>query len=265
MKKIFITGVSSGIGQATAEVLLQRGHEVWGTSRDVNRIVSASRLHRVRLELADRASVQKAFDAALAEAGTFDVVINNAGSGHFGPAQLLKRHDIEHLFGSLVFAHIELCQRAIASMRTREGGIVINVSSLAAELPVPFMAAYNAAKAAMASFTMTMQLELGDSPIRVIDLQPGDICTAFNDAVEKRDESLSDVRVRQAWQIVDRNMKSAPKPRLVGRRIADLIESADPPPRVIVGDFFQSKVAPMIFRLLPQRVRIWGLRHYYGI
>lgn len=265
MKKIFITGASSGIGQATAEVLLQRGHEVWGTSRDVTRIASAPRLHPVQLDLADRTSVQNGFESALAEAGAFDVVINNAGSGHFGPAELLSREDIENLFGTLIFAHIDLCQRAIAAMRAQQHGIVINVSSLAAELPVPFMGAYNAAKAAIASFTMTMQLELGDSPIRLIDLQPGDICTSFNDVVEKRDESLSDVRVSQAWSVVDRNMKNAPKPRFVGRRIADLIESSDPPPRVIVGDFFQSKVAPMIFRLLPQRVRIWGLKRYYGI
>ena len=267
MKKIFLTGASSGIGKATAEVLSQRGHEVWGTSRDLSRVPALPRVHAVRLDLAHRASIQEAFHGALAEAGAFDVVINNAGSGHFGPAEFLQPDQIENLFRTLVFAHIELCRIALQSMRASGRGTIINVSSLAAELPVPFMAGYNAAKAAMASFTMTMQLEMGDLPVRLIDLQPGDICTGFNDTILRtpiEDERYTP-RVEQSWRVVDRNMKNAPKPEFVGRRIAELIESDDPPPRVIVGDVFQSTIAPVIFRLLPQRVRLWGLKRYYGI
>ena len=67
-------------------------------------------------------------------------------------------------------------------MRSREQGLIINVTSLASRLPVPFMAAYNSAKAALAAFTMSIQLELTNSPIHIVDLQPGDICTEFNDA-----------------------------------------------------------------------------------
>ncbi|MFL6568042.1 MAG: hypothetical protein ACJ8LI_02655, partial [Chthoniobacterales bacterium] len=63
----------------------------------------------------------------------------------------------------------------------------------------------------------------------------------------------------------DGNMKKAPAPELVARKIADVIESANPPPRVIVGDVFQTKIAPVIDRLLPQRMRLWGLRQYYKI
>lgn len=267
MKKIFLTGASSGIGRATAEVLLQRGHEVWGTSRDVSRVPVLPRLHPVRLDLAEGASIRHAFHGALQEAGAFDVVINNAGSGHFGPGELLEAEQVENLFRTLVFAQIELCRLALHSMRTQERGTIINVSSLAAELPVPFMAAYNAAKAGMASFTMTMQLELGDSQLRLIDLQPGDICTGFNDAILRgaRDDQRYQGRVEKSWSVVERNMRNAPKPLLVGRCIADLLQLSNPPPRVIVGDVFQSKVAPLIFRFLPQRVRLWGLKQYYGI
>ena len=60
-------------------------------------------------------------------------------------------------------------------------------------------------------------------------------------------------------------MKAAPKPDLVARRIVKLLDAANPPPRVTVGDVFQSVIAPIIFRLLPQRVRIWGLKKYYGL
>ena len=73
------------------------------------------------------------------------------------------------------------------------------------------------------------------------------------------------MRVNRTWQAVDRNMKSAPPPDLVARRVLRLIESSDPPPRVTVGNVFQAQIAALIFRFLPQRVRIWGLKKYYGI
>jgi NAD(P)-dependent dehydrogenase (short-subunit alcohol dehydrogenase family) len=152
-------------------------------------------------------------------------------------------------------------------MRAHGGGRIINVTSLASRLPVPFMGAYNAAKAAMALFTMSLQLELERSNIRVIDLQPADIRTDFNDAVAKTDggDPRYTARVEQVWRVANRNMKAAPKPELVARRIAKLIDVANPPPRVTVGGSFQTIVAPLIFRFLPQRVRIWGLKNYYKL
>jgi NAD(P)-dependent dehydrogenase (short-subunit alcohol dehydrogenase family) len=267
MKRIFITGASSGIGLATAKLLAERGDEVWGTSRDSTRIPALPHLHAVELDLADNGSLSASFYAAIREAGHFDVVVNNAGSGHFGPAEFLSTDGVQSQFQTLVFAHIELCRLALAAMRKQGRGRIINVTSLASRLPVPFMGAYNAAKAAMASFTMSLQLELEGSDIRVIDLQPGDICTEFNDAVSKTDgdDPRYTAAVERAWVVVDRNMKAAPKPELVARQIAKLIDAANPPPRVTVGDSFQAIVAPLIFRFLPQRVRVWGLKKYYGL
>lgn len=263
MKKIFLTGASSGIGLATAKALLARGDEVWGTSRDVARIPKIARLHPVALDLSDAPSIRGCFESALAQAGRFDAVINNAGSGHFGPAESLSNEELANHFQVLLFAQIELMRLAIESMRNQERGLIINVSSLASRLPVPFMAAYNAAKAALASYTMSMQLEGHNHHVRLVDLQPGDICTQFNDTATKTE--TANARVAKAWQTVDRNMKAAPQPELVAQRILKIIDQEDPPPRVTVGDFFQSAVAPLIFRLLPQRIQLWGLRKYYGI
>jgi NAD(P)-dependent dehydrogenase (short-subunit alcohol dehydrogenase family) len=267
VKRIFITGASSGIGLATAKLLAERGDEVWGTSRDPARIPQLPRLHPVRLDLSDNVSLGESFQTALRDAGHFDVMINNAGSGHFGPGEQLDGEEIQALFQTLVFAHIELCQLALASMRAGGSGRIINVTSLASRLPVPFMAAYNAAKAAMASFVMTLQLEVAGSNIQVIDLQPADISTGFNDAVTATDggDPRYTELVKHAWQVVDRNMKEAPKPDLVARRIAQLIDAANPPPRATVGGTFQAAIAPFIFRFLPQRVRIWGLKIYYKL
>jgi NAD(P)-dependent dehydrogenase (short-subunit alcohol dehydrogenase family) len=267
MKKVFLTGASSGIGLAIAHALLARGDEVWGTSRNLIRLEPLQGVHPVRLDLADSRSIDDAFKSALAQAGYFDVAINNAGAGHFGPAEHLSADEIEKQFQILLFGHLHLMRLALNAMRARRSGLIINVTSLASRLPVPFMAAYNAAKAAMASFTMSIQLELPDADIRIVDLQPADISTAFNDAIPKSAENdpRYQARVAKTWEAVDRNMKNAPKPRLVAEHVLRLIDSENPPPRITAGDFFQTKVAPFIFRFLPQRVRNWGLKMYYGI
>jgi short-subunit dehydrogenase len=267
VRKVFLTGASSGIGLAIAELLVARGHEVWGTSRNLERIPKMPRLHPMRLDLGDPRSVEEAFNVALAEAGHFDVLINNAGSGHFGPAENLSEKEIANQFQILVFGHVQLMRLALRMMQVRGEGLIINITSLAGRLPVPFMAAYNAAKAAMASFTISIQLELPDSRVRVVDLQPGDICTNFNEAVTKAEkhDARYEAKVDKTWIAVERNMKNAPKPDLVARHVCELIDQTNPPPRVTVGEAFQTKIAPLIFRFLPQRVRIWGLKRYYGI
>jgi short-subunit dehydrogenase len=119
----------------------------------------------------------------------------------------------------------------------------------------------------MAAFTMSIQLELPDSKVRIVDLQPGDICTAFNDAVIKASQHNPryEAKLAKTWETVDRNMKAAPRPELVAQHVITLIDGTNPPPRVTVGDLFQTKIAPLVFRFLPQRVRIWGLKKYYDI
>ena len=175
VRKVFLTGASSGIGLAIAKLLVAQGHEVWGTSRNLERIPKIAQLHPARLDLGDPLFIEEAFNAALADAGHFDVLINNAGSGHFGPVENLSEKEIASQFQILVFGQVRLMQLALRAMQARGEGLIVNVTSLAGRLPVPFMAAYNAAKAAMASFTMSIQLELPDSRVRIVDLQPGDI------------------------------------------------------------------------------------------
>ena len=267
MKRIFLTGASSGIGLAIATSLTARGDEVWGTSRDPGRMATLDRFHPVQLDLSDSASIEAAFKAALAQAGSFDVLINNGGSGHFGPAEHLSGEEIERQFQVLVFGPLQLLRLALGTMRPRGHGLIINVTSLASRLPVPFMAAYNSAKAAMAAFTMSIQLELPDAGVRMVDLQPADINTSFNDAVSKGSlaDPRYDAKVASTWEAVERNMKAAPPPQLVAQRVCRLIDQINPPPFLTVGDTFQAGIAPVIFRFLPQRLRIWGLKKYYRL
>jgi NAD(P)-dependent dehydrogenase (short-subunit alcohol dehydrogenase family) len=266
VKRVFLTGASSGIGLAIAKLLVAEGHEVWGTSRNLERIPKMPRLHPVRLDLADGSSIEEAFNCAVAEAGSIDVLVNNAGAGHFGPAELLPLETIRSQFQILVFGQIQLMQLALGHMRPRGEGLIINVTSLASRLPVPFMAAYNSAKAALASFIMSIQLEIAHPRVHIVDLQPGDIQTEFNESVIVSDKvEHDDAKIARTWEVVERNMKNAPGPDLVAQKVLRLLQSVEPPPRLTVGNVFESKVAPLIFRFLPQRVRIWGLKKYYDI
>ena len=267
MKRVFITGASAGIGLATAKLLIERGDEVWGTSRDISRLPSLSRFHPVRLELSDDVSLGASFNAALREAGHFDVVINNAGDiAYFGPMESLSLETLRAQFQTLVFSHIELYRLALAAMRAHGSGRIINVTSLAARLPVPFQGPYNAAKAAMASLTMTMQVELERLAIRIIDVQPGDIGdTRLHDTIAENAGDHRTSGMERVWRVANRNINAAPGPDLVARRIAKIIDATNPPPRVTVGGTFEAVIAPLIFRFLPQRVRIWGLKFYYGV
>jgi NAD(P)-dependent dehydrogenase (short-subunit alcohol dehydrogenase family) len=99
------------------------------------------------------------------------------------------------------------------------------------------MAAYNSAKAALASFTMSIQLEFAHPRVRIVDLQPGDIRTEFNQSVIVSD-NIDDAKIARTWDVVERNMKNAPGPDLVARQVLSLIQSMKPPPRLTVGNLF---------------------------
>src|SRR5436853_7888294 len=136
MKRIFLTGAGSGIGLATAQALLARGDEVWGTSRNPGRLMGHRRFHPTGLDLRSPGDVEQTFHRAVGEAGHFDAVVNNAGSGHFGAAELLSAEEMAEQFQVVFFAHVRLMQLALAEMRRRDTGLIVNVSSLAALLPV---------------------------------------------------------------------------------------------------------------------------------
>lgn len=237
--KIFLTGASSGIGLETAKMLVSLGHEVWGTSRKSGSLPQLKGFHPIQLELESTDSIIAGFATALAQAGNFDAVINNAGSAHFGPAEVLNEAEVYRLFQILFFGQIKLCQLAIASVQDNKKMLIVNISSLASQLPVPFMAAYNAAKAALSVYTQTLQLELSGSGIRLAELAPGDFYTNLNNALSRRAVGSSSRyfgKMNRAWQVIDRNVTDGPSPKLLAKKISRLIASHNPPPLVIAGD-----------------------------
>ncbi len=248
-RRVFLTGASAGIGLATARALCALDCEVWGTSRDVTRLPrDLPHFHPLAMTLDDPKSVEAAWKTASTEGDGFDVLINNAGAGWFDALADMPDAKIRAQFETLVFAPLQLIRLALPDLRAKRG-LVINVSSLAARLPIPYMAPYSAAKAALAALTAALRLELSGSGVRIVDIQPGDIHTNFNDAMQPP----ADSRARAAWDAMAATMSAAPGPEIVAAEICRLAHSTNNPPSRVVGDFLQSRVAPLAARLLPTR------------
>src|SRR5262249_827727 len=105
------------------------------------------------------------------------------------------------------------------------------------------------------------------SRVHVVDLQPADIRTEFNQGVIKSTKANPryDTKVARTWEVVERNMKSAPPPDLVAHHVLTLVGAVRPPPRITVADAFHAKLASVIFRFVAQGLRLWGLKRYYRI
>ncbi len=267
-KTVFLTGATGGIGLETARLLTARGFEVWGTSRDPARLPKLSGLHPVRMDLLRSESILDGFAAAMKEAGSFDVLINNAGAATFGPLETMPAELVREQFQLLVEAPLELIRLALPQMRKRDSGMIINVTSLAAILPVPFMAPYSAAKAALSLGTEGLRVELANTAIRVVEVRPGDINTAFHGATKRSNvptDAKDQQRMTAAWETKTRNMAAAPPPAFVAKTILRVIENPRPPAIVTVGGFFQARVAPLAVRFLPPRLLEFGLRRYYRL
>jgi short-subunit dehydrogenase len=268
MRKVFLTGASSGIGLETARLLAAQGFELWGTSRDPARLPQLPRFHGVAMDLTQMDSIREGFAAALKEAGAFDVLINNAGAGAFGAIEAMPAEMVREQFQLLVDAPLELIRLALPAMRQRSRGTIINVTSLAAQFPIPFMAPYSAAKAALSAFTAGLRMELSNTPIRVVEIRPGDINTPFHDRtrrVEATSNPEEQRRMRSAWETQLRTMAASPRPDRVARVVLRAITTPNPPPVLVVGGLFQARLAPWGARFLPLRLLEFGLRKYYRL
>ncbi len=281
-RKILLTGASAGIGLATAKALTARGCEVWGTARSLDRLpVGLPNFHPVELDL-NGDSLREGFAAAEQEAsGRFDVLINNAGGGWFGPGTEMPEAELRAQFDTLALAPITLIQLALPGMRRQPGGMIINVTSLAARLPLLYGAAYSAAKAALSVYTATLQMEedaqkkrnpAEGERVRFIDLQPGDISTGFNRAMRcwsglNDAGSSTAATVRHALGASNKSLAGAPPPEKVAGCIGDLVlgKAGGKSPLVTSGSFWQAGLGPLAYRILPPRLLLWVIRQNSGL
>jgi NAD(P)-dependent dehydrogenase (short-subunit alcohol dehydrogenase family) len=268
VKRIFLTGTSAGIGLRTAEILCQKGHEVWGTGRTLAKLPVMERFHPVVLDLNDKDSIEHAFSTALRDAGSFDVLINNAGAGVFGPLESFSDEEFLGQFETLLLGPLRLIRLALPDMRARNAGLIVNVSSLAGEFPLPFMAPYSMNKAALSALSEGLGLELAHTGVRVVDVRPGDFATNFHESTRRIGSELASEyqpNLIEAWHAIDRNMKRAKSSRAVAELLVAIVEGRVLGPVQAVGDIFQAGIARLLARSVRRSWVQWGLRKYYGL
>ncbi len=273
-ENVLVTGASSGIGAATATLLAKKGYQVWGTTRNLAKVPELTKELRecvqfVAMDVTDSSSVQNAVDQVLKATGHLDVLVNNAGGAVYGPIENVPIELAMKQFDLNVFGLLRVTQAVVPHMRQRREGIIVNVSSLAGKLVIPYQAHYSASKHAVEAFTEGLRQELRPFGVRVIGILPGDINTNFNNATQFArdvDDSQSPYHrwVRASWRTIDVNLRRAPGPEVVAAQVWKAINVRKPRARYPAGDF-ASRQFLTLARLLPDSVREWAIRLFYQI
>ncbi|MGH8018743.1 MAG: SDR family NAD(P)-dependent oxidoreductase [Opitutaceae bacterium] len=258
-----VTGARSGLGAAFVEMLANEGVAVWGTSRDPQQLGGA--VKPVALDLGDATSVDRAWRQAENESGGIDLLVNNAGAGVFAPFTHAELSTWEAHMDVLFRGPSRLCWHALRAMSARRRGCIVNVSSLAAEFPIPFMSSYNAGKAALSALSASLDLEARGWGVNVIDFRPGDFRTGFNQSMARpTNPSRVPAGCARVWRALEENIAAAPDARLAA---GDLRRALAGKACGIVrtGGVFQARIAPLLARLSPQGLRTRVLRRYFGL
>ncbi|QYM79944.1 SDR family NAD(P)-dependent oxidoreductase [Horticoccus luteus] len=244
----FVTGASTGLGRAFADMLLAEGVRVWGTARAAERLAPlvGERFTPVVLDLKDREGALAAFRAAERAAEGFDLVINNAGYGAFAEFTAVDFGVWEEQLRVMLVNTAALAHAALPPMIARGRGALVNISSLAAEFPLPFQSAYNIAKAGLSALNESLMLELAPTGVVVLDVRPGDYRTDFEGSV-RRPQSEFTPRMERAWRAFEALMSSGPGPahaaaslrRALWRRRSGTVRT---------GRFSQAVLAPFLAR-----------------
>jgi NAD(P)-dependent dehydrogenase (short-subunit alcohol dehydrogenase family) len=181
-KTIVITGASSGIGKATAQLFFDRGWNVVATMRNPaaeKDLKESSRLKFVALDVQDPAGPKAAVAEAIKTFGRIDVWLNNAGYGAFGPVEAGTIEQIRRQYDVNVFGLIACVQAVAPHFRANKAGVLINVSSIGGIMTVPAFSVYNSTKFAVEGLSEGLWYELGTFGIKVKVIEPGAIKTEF--------------------------------------------------------------------------------------
>jgi short-subunit dehydrogenase len=189
-KVVVITGASMGIGEAIAKVFANRGARVVMLSRDAaraetarQRIGHAERTIAMACDVRQREEIDRALALTLHNFGRVDVWVNNAGVGIRDTVADAEPSALRELFETNLFGAITSMQAVVPAMRNTGGGAIINISSVAGHLPVPYMAIYSASKFAMNAIGKGARLELRRDHINVLTVCPGYVRTGFGEHV----------------------------------------------------------------------------------
>jgi NAD(P)-dependent dehydrogenase (short-subunit alcohol dehydrogenase family) len=241
-KTWFITGTSRGFGREWAIAALERGDSVAATARDTGSIEDlvdkyGPRLLPMQLDVTDRAADFAAVKQAYERFGRLDVVINNAGYGHFGMIEELSESDARDQMETNLFGALWVTQAALPYLRAQGGGHIIQVSSIGGISAFPMVGMYHASKWALEGLSQALAQEVADFGIRVTLIEPGGFSTDWAGPSARRSERLdayNDVRTNAERGRAQRGATPG-DPHASAAAILEVVDADEPPLRVFFG------------------------------
>lgn len=234
MKKVaLITGGNSGIGKHTAEALTKNGCTVYDLSR---RDIENKDIIHIKTDVTDEAQVKLAINRIIEEQGRIDIVINCAGFGISGAVEFTELSEAKAQFDVNFFGMVNVNKAVIPHMR-KNGGRIVNISSVAAVAHIPFQTYYSASKAAIESYTCALANEVKSFGISVTAIQPGDICTPFTQARQKSFDG-DDVycgRISRSVAGMEKDEQKGMSPEFAGDYIAKIALKKNVKPIYAIG------------------------------
>jgi NAD(P)-dependent dehydrogenase (short-subunit alcohol dehydrogenase family) len=268
MKKvILVTGASSGLGFATAKALAAQGHTVYGTSRDVKRIKDAP-FRPLEMDITDDASVNKAIGEIIKNDGRIDVVVNNAGTGLAGPLYATPVEAAKRQFEVNFFGVIRVNSAVLPGMIERQSGVVIQVSSLGGLFGLPYQGLYCSSKFAIEGYSQSLRMELLNTGVKVVVVNPGDFKTTFTDNREKLPFTLTHEKLQKDFDTAVSNMgrdeQNGSHPDVVAKQICKIVAKSRPAHNYLVGALGQT-IVPTLKAILPGNLFVKLMNGHYGI
>jgi short-subunit dehydrogenase len=178
-KVVLITGASRGIGEACAQAFARRGAMLSLGARASRSACALPEALSSEVDLTLAADRKRLVERTIERYGRIDVLVNNAGSGLYGPTETVELSAAMELFQLNLFAALGMVQLVLPIMRAQGSGHIVNVSSIAAEVPLPWMTMYSASKAALSAVSSGVRRELRGTGVSVTDVLPGYVTTSF--------------------------------------------------------------------------------------
>ena len=265
-KVVLITGGSSGIGKSIGEFLQQKGFTVYGTSRNPEKITN-SQFPLIALDVRDVNSIQDAVKEIMAKSGRVDVVINNAGVGITGPIEEIPTEEIKNNFETNLFGPIEVMKAVLPHMRMQKSGLIINITSIAGYMGLPYRGIYSASKGALELITEALRMETKQFGIQITNVAPGDFATniaagRYHAPVIKG--SAYEIPYGNTLNEMNTHVDSGSNPSEMAEAIFKIIQTPNPKVHYKIGAFMQ-KFSIVLKRTLPDKVYEKMLMNHYKL
>ncbi len=265
-KVVLITGGSSGIGKSVGDFLMLKGFTVYGTSRSPEKYTS-SNFPIIGLDVNKSYSIIDAVSTVIEKAGRLDVVINNAGVGITGPIEEIPMEEIRNNFETNFFGPINVIKAVLPQMRNQNSGLIINVTSIAGYMGLPYRGVYSASKGALELITEAFRMELKPFNIEMANVAPGDFATNIASGryhAPVLEKSPYKGPYGNTLRLMDSHVSAGKDPLEMAKAIHKIINTPKPKVHYKVGEFMQ-KFSIVLKRILPDKVYEKLLMNHYKL